>query len=109
MFQKIKKLLMVLATSMLTTEKKTEEKLKWVPCIWYFITLKNQTKTLLNLESKINAINQAFASQLGFKIWKTNVKVQKIDSTTLKIYKIVVSIFFILYKDNKSRFFGKNF
>ena len=37
------------------------------------------------------------------------MKAQKIDYTTLKIYKMVVSIFFILNKDDKERFFKKRF
>ena len=34
---------------------------------------------------------------------------QKIDSTTLKTYEIVVFIFSILDKDSRERFFKKNF
>lgn len=56
------------------TEKKTEEKLKWIPCIIYLVTFKNQTKALLNIRSKVNTINQDFASQLGFKIQQTNIR-----------------------------------
>ena len=49
------------------TGKKKEE-LEWVSCIWYTITFKDQTKTLLDSGSEINAISQAFAYQLGLKI-----------------------------------------
>ncbi len=59
--------------------------------------------------SEVNAINQAFVSQLGLKIWKTNVEAQKIDGTTLETYGIVVSTFSILDKDSKERFFEKSF
>ena len=54
-------------------------------------------------------MSQAFAHQLGLKILKTNVGAQKIDSTTLKTYNIVVSTFFILNKNSRERFFEKSF
>ncbi len=54
-------------------------------------------------------MSQVFAHQLGLKICKTNVEAPKIDSTTLETYEIVVSIFFILYKDRKERFFEESF
>ena len=50
-----------MATSTLMIKKKIKEKLERVPYIWYFITFKDQTKALLNLESEINTINQVFA------------------------------------------------
>ena len=105
--QKVIKLVVVLATFMSITEKK--EKLEWIPCIWYSITSKDQTEVVLNSRNKINIINQTFDSQLGFKIWKTSIRAQKIDDTTLEIYKIVVFTFFMLDKDNKERFLEKNF
>ena len=37
MQQKVKKLVVVLATSTSITNKKTEEKLEWVFYIWYFV------------------------------------------------------------------------
>lgn len=67
--------------------KKMEEKLEWVPCVWYFVIFKNSTKDLLDSESEVNAISQVFAHQLGFKIWKINGGAQKIDGTTLKSIK----------------------
>ncbi len=70
--QKAKKLVEVLTTSILMTEK-TEEELKQVPCMWYSVIFKDQTEALLDLGSEVNAISQAFAHQLGLKIRKTNV------------------------------------
>ena len=52
----------VLATSILMTSKKKEEKLEQITCIWYSITFKDQTKILLNLENEVNAISLAFIS-----------------------------------------------
>lgn len=46
-------------------DKKTEEKLEQVPYIGYFVTFKDQTKTLLNSKSEVNVMNQAIVQQLG--------------------------------------------
>ena len=86
---------------------KKEERLEWIPYIEYLVTFKNQTKTLLNSRSKVNAINSAFAYQLGPKISKTNIKTQKIDSTTFKTYKMVVSIFLYWIKIIRRDFLKK--
>ncbi len=91
------------------TDKKTEEELERVLCIWYPITFKNQTEALLDSKSKVNVMSQAFAHQLGLKICKTNVKAQKIDGTTLETYKMVVSICSISDKDGRERFFEESF
>ena len=86
-----------------------KEELERVPCIWYLVIFKDQTKALLDSESKVNAMSQAFAHQLGLTIWKTNVGAQKINGTTLKTYGMVVSTFFILDKDGRERFFEESF
>ncbi len=91
------------------TNKKTEEELERVPCIWYSVTFKDQNKALLNSGSKVNAMSQVFAQQLGLKIPKTNVRAHKIDGTTLETYGIVVSIFSVSDKDRKERFFEESF
>ncbi len=90
--------------------KKTEEKeLEQISYIWYFVIFKNQTEALLDLKSEINAMSQAFAYQLSLKIWKTNVRAQKIDGTTLETYGIVVSTFSMSNKDDKERCFEESF
>ncbi len=43
------------------TDKKTEEELERVPCIWWPITFKDQIEALLDSGSEENAISQAFA------------------------------------------------
>lgn len=81
--------------------EKTEElesELEKISCMWYPIIFKDQTETLLDSKNKLNAISHVFTSQLGLKIRQTNVGVNKIDSTTLQIYGMVVSIF--LYQIN---------
>ena len=92
------------------TDKKTEEQaLKRVPCIWYLITFKDQTKALLDSGNEVNAMNLAFASQLGLKIRKTNVGAQKINGITLETYGMVVSTFSVSDKDGRERFFEESF
>ncbi len=105
---KAKKLVVVSVTSTLVTAKK-EEELERVPCIWYPVTFKDQIEALLDSESEVNTMSQAFAHQLGLSIWKTNVGAQKIDGTTLETYGIVVSIFSVPDKDGRERFFEESF
>ncbi len=84
--QKGKILVAVLTISISMTDMKIEgelEELEWVSCIQYPITFKDQIEVLLDLESEVNVMSQAFAQQLSLKICKTNVGAQKIDSTTL--------------------------
>ena len=50
-----------------------------------------------------------FTWKLGFHIWKTNVGAQKIDSSALKTFKIVIVDLEIEDKVGKSRFFQKTF
>ncbi len=92
-----------------TSMTKEMEELEWVPCIWYLVIFKDQTKALLDSRSKVNTMSQAFTQQLGLKIRKTNIRAQKIDGTTLETYKIVVSTFSVLDKDGRERFFEESF
>ncbi len=55
-----KKLVSVSPTSTLMTDKKTEKELERVPCIRYLVTFEDQTEALLDSESEVNAISQAF-------------------------------------------------
>lgn len=54
-------------------------------------------------------MSQTFAHQLDLKVWKTNIEAQKVDSTTLETYKIVVSTFSVLDKDGRKRLFENRF
>ncbi len=51
----------------------------------------------------------AFTLQLDLKTWKTNVRAQKIDGTTLKTYGMIIIIFSVLDKDSKVIFFKRSF
>ena len=63
----------------------------------------------MDSRGEVNIINQAFAQQLNLKIYKTNVRAQKINGTTLKTYEMVVSTFSVLDKDGRERFFEESF
>ena len=54
-------------------------------------------------------MDPVFARKLGFHIQKTNVVVQKIDSSTLEIFGMVIANFEIEDKGGKPRFFQKTF
>ena len=75
------------------------ENLTQVPCICYPINFRKQSvSALLDLGSKVNAVHLAFAKELGLPIRPTDVEVQKIDSTTLDTYEIVVAAFLVKNK-----------
>ena len=54
-------------------------------------------------------MSQAFTVLIGLKIRKINIKAQKIAGITLETYKIINSIFSVLDKDNRKRFFKESF
>ena len=108
-----KKLVSVSATSTSMTGTR-DEALKRIPCIHYLVqfkknTSKAQVQALINSESEVNAIYLAFAKQLGLSIRPTHVRVQKIDSTMLDTYGMVVAVFSLEDKANQVRFFEETF
>lgn len=50
-------------------------------------------KLLIDSGNKVNDIILGFALKLDFKVYFTNIKAQKIDNFTLKIFKIVLANF----------------
>ena len=64
---------------------------------------------LLDLGSEINAIHTIFAEKFGFMMQTTNVGAQKIDGTTLEIYKMVVAVFSVTGKADRVKFFKETF
>ena len=54
-------------------------------------------------------MSPAYAKRLGFKTRKTNVRVQKIDSSALKIFGMVIINFQVEDKGGRPRFFQKTF
>ena len=54
-------------------------------------------------------MNPAYASRLGFQIYRTDIRAQKIDGLTLKIFEIVLASFQIEDKFRRIRFFQETF
>ena len=102
-----------MATSALMTEARKEApEVIWnqVSCIYYQVQFqkdknKGNVSALINTDSKINTITSAYATKLGFKVWKTDVKAQKIDSSLLATYKMVIAAFQVLNKLGRVCFF----
>lgn len=92
-----KKQMLVLTTSLLMTNASKKATLKCIPCIYYLVQFrKNKVNNLLVLidwRSEINAMLPAYTKKLGFQIWKTNIKAQKIDGPILEIFEIVIVSF----------------
>ena len=63
----------------------------------------------LNSDSEVNAVYLTFAKELGLPIKPTDIGAQKIDSTMLDIYKMVVAAFLVTNKANQVRFFKEIF
>lgn len=53
----------------------------------------------------MNTISSTFAKKLGFWIQRTEVGAQKIDSSSLKIFEIVIAFFSIDNRASKPQFF----
>ena len=131
-----KKLVLVSATSTLVTETKeemvetaeafgsaevgkdsTESKdecpnFARVPCIRYPITFRKKSvsmSTLLDSGSEVNTIHSTLTWKLGLSVRPTNVGAQKIDSTMLDIFGMVVIAFSVTDKANQVRFFKETF
>lgn len=84
--------------------------LKKAPCIYYPVQFQEKSVyTLINLDSKVNRISPNFAKKLGFEVWQTKIGTQKIDSLSLKTFKIVIESFLNDDKLGRSRFFKKTF
>ena len=81
-----------------------------VPCIRYPINFKKKSMLeLLDLGSKVNAINPIFTKEPGFPIKPTDVGMQKIDGIMLDTNGIVVVAFLMIDKTNRVKFFEKTF
>lgn len=69
-------------------------------CIYYLVHFKEElVQAFINLNSEVNTINLTIIKKLGFWVQKTEVDAQKIDSSSLDIFEIVIASFSI---DNKA-------
>lgn len=82
---------------MTEASKKDKVVLKKVLCINYLLCFcknkKNKVRILINLGSKVNIITFTYTAKLGLKSRLINVEAQKIDCSTLKIFKMILANF----------------
>lgn len=91
-----KNLVLVLAISVLVTDSSEELVLKRVLCICYLVIFQEgqePIKTLFDSNNEVNVISPSYAEKLGFMVWKTNFKAQKIDGFTHKTFERVIADF----------------
>ena len=83
-----------------------------VPCIWYPITFRKKSVSVLALldpGSEVNTIHSSLAQELGLPIRRTDVGAQKIDGIILDTFGMVVTVFSMINKANQVRLFEKTF
>ena len=83
-----------------------------IPCIRYFITFWKKSvsmSALVDSSSEVNAIHPTLARELGLPIGQMDVGVQKIDSTMLDTFGMVVIAFSVIDKANQVRLFEETF
>ncbi len=86
--------------------------LERVPCIDYPVRFKKdqaEVQALINSGSEVNAMVPAYTAKLGFKIRPTDVRAQKIDSSTLEKFGMVLANFQVEDKLGRARFFQETF
>lgn len=105
---KANKLAVVLVAFLLVIEANMEDILRLLEkilCIHYLLHFKKdlyEIRALINLSSEVNTITPAYATKLGLKIRKTNIKIQKIDNSTFNIFEMVLTNFQIKDKLGKA-------
>ena len=112
-----KKLVSVSATSALVTGASEEAQeviiLDRVPYIYYPMQFwKDKGATiwvLIDLGSEVNAMTLAYAIKLGHQVWRTDVGAQKIDSSLLRTFGMVIAGFQVKDKLGRAWFFKESF
>lgn len=82
--------------------------LKSVLYIYHFVQFKKvqaKIKTFLNFSNEVNIMTLAYLLKLSFKAQSINVKAQKTNCFTFKMFKIIPTIFQIDNKLNRACFF----
>ena len=80
----------------MTKASKEDVVLDRVPCIHYPMCFrKDQDKmlALMDLGSEVNAMTPTYTLMLGLTVCPTNVGAQKVDSSTLKTFGMVLASF----------------
>ena len=84
--------------------------LAWVLYIWYLSIFQKQSVLILfDLKNEVNAIYLTFTKELSFFIRPISIETQKIESTILDTYKMIIANFLVTDKTNQVRFFEKPF
>lgn len=101
---------MIEASKKISSKIQKRSELQQISFIYYPTQFgKFLVETFINSDNKINAMQPSYAKELDFRICKTNVIAQKIDSNKLKSYKTVIDFFQVDDKDEKFRFSEKTF
>ena len=103
-----------MATSLLVieTSKKKFKLLKRVPWIHYLLYFQKNTiniRALIDSSSEVNTMAPVYPSKLGLKVCHINVRGQKIDGSTPKMFGMVLASFQIEDKLGRTRFFQETF
>ena len=109
-----KKLVLISANSFVVTEtsKEGHVSLERVSYIHYPLRFQKDTigvRALIDSDGEINAMILIYAAKLGLKLHLTTVVAQKIDSSTLKTFGMVLATFQMKDKLGKARFFQETF
>ena len=86
--------------------------LEQVPCIYYPLRFRKDTtgvRALVDSGSEVNAITPVYAAKLGLQVRRTDIGAQKIDSSTLETFGMVLADFQVEDKLGRARFFQKTF
>ena len=79
---------------MTETSKKDDVALQKILYIHYPIWFKKkEVQALIDSGSEVNAITLAYALRLGRRVYRTDIRAQKIDGSTLKIFGMVLASF----------------
>lgn len=76
----------------------SEKILICIPYIYYLVQFrldKDNIQALINLGSKVNAMNFAYTKKLGLYIRQNDVKAQKIEGSHLEIFDMVIASFLL--------------
>ena len=94
------------------TQKTSKVILDQVRCIHYPVQFRKNKKAtiqaLINSGNEVNAMAPAYAAKLGLKVCPPNVGAQKIDSSLLRTFGMVIAGFQIEDKLSRIRFFQES-
>ena len=120
-FAKVNKSVLVLATSFLVTDASKKPQvievtqmtqkvaLNRIFCIYQLVQFRKNKETtssaLICYENQVNIMTLTYASQLGLKVWKTNMVYQKNDGSSLRTFEMVISSFELIHNLINKLFF----